>query len=373
MNLSVFPSGIALLISPNNNLFYIFYRPHKQVIALTLTAIFLCNGNLSAGLMSLKNGDQVSGELIKLEANHIHWASENFGTLIVPTETIHKIDTSTTLKINGRDDPCALTGMSRGRMLFLCNGDEEISNQLSMMKTLLPYEEFAAGAYSYRGRLRAAGNFAEGNTSRLDWDVDSDVEFRRGDYRHRMAIVYDSRSRDDEPADEIFNISYQLDVFFDERWFSYNQISYGIDEPKNIEEEFSIGTGLGYQLWDNDLTALSVVTGVNYNKRNFEKTDVQDDLLDDSGSRDEAIRWRGGTDFRYRLPLSIALFHRNEILWSMSETDDWEFDSETGILIPLGSGLFSDLKVEYDYDNNLPNDQTKKSDTRIKLGLGYEW
>ena len=324
-----------------------------------------------AGVITLNNGDKINGELIKLEGEAIHWASENFGTLVIATTKVSKLETPTALKVNGHDDSCTLTGMSRGRMLFTCDDNQEYSNELRIVKTLLPYTHYIEGDYSYRGKIRAAGNFADGNTRQMDWDIDTDTEFRRGDYRHRMAAVYDSRSSNDDPADEIFDLQYQLDVFFHERWFSYNKISYGIIEPKNIDERISIGSGLGYQLWDTDLTALSVVTGLDYIKRSF--GNVEDSAAVNNDSNDESMNWRGGTDFRYRLPLSIGFFHRNEILWSLSDSSDWEFDSETGILVPLGSGLFTDLKIEYDYDNSLRSDLTEKSDTRIKVGLGYEW
>jgi len=348
-------------------------QPGTRHFLLLLFAIFApyVSTTTAASIISLNNGDQIHGELVKLEGEHIHWASESFGILVIPTANISKLETIKALKINGHNDACVLTGMSRGRMLFLCDDNKEYSNQIRTVKTLLPYENFAQGDYSYRGKIRAAGDFADGNTNRMDWDVDTDTEFRRGDYRQRMAAVYDSRSRNDDPTDEIFDVQYQLDVFFHERWFSYNKVSYGVDEPKNIEEQFSMGSGLGYQLWDTDLTALSVVTGLDYTKRNFDTIEDPDTLNNDGNG--ESINWRGGTDFRYRLPLSIGLFHRNEILWSLSNSDDWKFDSETEILMPLGAGLFSDLKIEYDYDNSLRSDRSKKSDTRIKIGLGYEW
>ena len=325
----------------------------------------------TADIITMNNGDQINGELVKLEGEHIHWASDNFGILMVATANISKLETAQVLKINGHKDGCTLTGMSRGRMLYSCGDDKEYSNQVRSVKTLMPYADFIQGDHSYRGKVRAAGDFANGNTNLLDWNIDIDMEFRQGDFRQRMAAVYDSRSRDSDPVAEIFDLQYQLDIFFHQRWFSYNKISYGIDEPKNIEEQFNIGSGMGYQLWDNDLTALSVVTGLGYTKRNFDSVDELDEMT--NKGKDESINWRGGIDFRYRLPLSIGLFHRNEILWSLSESDSWQFDSETGILIPLGAGLFSDLKIEYDYDNSLRTELSNKSDTRIKVGLGYEW
>ena len=64
--------------------------------------------------------------------------------------------------------------------------------------------------------------------------------------------------------------------------------------------------------------------------------------------------------------------YKNSIFQSFEGSEDWRFESDTGISMPLWGGLYSEIKLEYDYDN-APQGDNRSEDSAVKFGVGYSW
>jgi len=328
---------------------------------------------VSAGVLVLKNGDRLEGRLVKLQDETLIWKAYSFGRvhLSVPKANVASIETDQSVKIRGRDGGCKIQQLSQGILDYKC-GEEEVSQtELLVIDSIMPFEDFAAGAQVYKGKMALTGVYSSGNSVEEDWDFNAEVVLRRSDFRHKFALEFESDSDNDEPADEQYELLYRLDWFFDERWFWYNEVKLGADEPKNIDESYILGTGLGVQIWAFTDSALAFESGVDWVKELLDPT--VDDMTDPTWeSSRERTAWRFATDFRYSLPYSAKLVHTNEYLYSFEDSEDWQFSADIGLNIPLGPGLFSEYKVEYDYDNK-PTTDSEREDTKFTVGVGYQW
>ena len=322
-----------------------------------------------AGVLVLKNGDRIQGDLIKLEDEKISWQSDSFGKLSIDQNKVESLSTSTLVKMDGHSEPCAVVGAYGADLQFSCADQSTGRVPLMALERLLPYEDHFRGAQTYRGKISLAGTHTRGNRREEDWEVETESELRRGDLRHIFGFEFESESTDDRPANEEFELNYGLSWFFQERWFWVNDLAFGMDESRNVDERYAFGSGFGYQFWETDRKALSLESGVTYLKELFSRS-----AGDSQGFQRESNRltWRWATNFRYKLPLSASLVHKNALFYSLEDGDDWEFDSDTGLNVPLGAGLFSEFKVEYDYDN-MPQQDERKSDTKLSVGVGYVW
>jgi len=333
----------------------------------------LCLSPLSAGELVLKNGDRLEGRLVKLQDETLIWKSYSFGNvhLAIAKDKVASIQTDQTVKIQGRDGSCKVQQLVQGILSYKCGEAEVVKTELLTIDSMMPFEDYAAGAQIYNGKMALTGVYSSGNSVEEDWDFDAEVVLRRSDYRHKFAFEYESDSDNDAPADEQFELLYRLDWFFDERWFWYNEVKLGADEPKNIDESYVYGTGVGVQMFEYTHTALAFESGVDWVKELLDPT--VDDMSDPSWeSSRELTAWRFATNFRYDLPFSAKLVHTNEFLYSFEDGDDWQFSADFGVNIPLGPGLFSEYKVEYDYDNK-PTSDSESEDTKFTVGVGYQW
>lgn len=341
----------------------------KRISWLWPLLVLILPWEAGAGLLTLKNGDRLGGELIKLEAEVVIWVSDSFGKLTVDKNKIENLQTSTLLKINGYDDACTVYGVEGVELIYSCDKHGPGRVALQTLEVVLPYEDYLAGAHTYHGRLGLAGTYSRGNKVEDDWDLDSEVEFRRGDFRHMVQLEYEGKSLDNAPADEKFKVEYGLDWFYQTRWFWYNDVTASADESKNLDERYSLGSGFGYQVWEIDRTALSLQGGVTFVKELFDRPEGE---VEDFESSDDLVAWELSAKYRYKLPLGAEVFHTNKLIQSLKDNADWRFDSNTGLNIPLGAGLFSEFRVEYDVDNQ-PQSGNRREDTKLRVGIGYDW
>ncbi len=342
----------------------------KLPLCSSLLFLALLPAPLYAGVLVLKNGDRLRGDLVKLEDDKITWQSDSFGTLTIEQSKVESLETSTLVKMDGHSEPCTVMETAGADIHFSCADESTGRVPLMALERLLPYEDHFSGAQTYRGKLSLSGTNTRGNRRREDWELDSEVELRRGDMRHMFGVEFESESSNNGPAEEEFEIQYSIDWFFRERWFWVNNTTVGADESKNIDERYAFGSGFGFQFWETDRKALSLESGLTYLKELFDQSDTSDEEFERGSER---LAWRWATNFRYQLPLSASLVHTNALFYSFEGGgDDWEFDSDTGVNVPLGAGLFSEFKVEYDYDN-MPQQDERKSDTKLSVGVGYVW
>jgi hypothetical protein len=162
---------------------------------------------------------------------------------------------------------------------------------------------------------------------------------------------------------------YTLDWFFRERWFWYNAVSLGGDERRGIENYYTAGTGTGFQFWESRRTALAVTSGLMYLNESYE---VPEEPAPDFEDSDDRAAWRLALDFRHRLPLGVSLFHKNELVRSFAEAEDWQLTTATGLSTMLAERLYSEVKFDYNV-NNQPQQDRQREDIRMLVGVGYEW
>lgn len=323
----------------------------------------------SGGQLILSNGDNIEGELVKIQGEDLVWQSPIAGEIKVKTSLVESVQTAMPLKLDGHEEPCYWLSVREGRVLFQCDDGEAGSVDLMALSMVIPHQKYAGGDYSYRGKVTVSGRQSEGNKQERLWAVDSEALFRRGDYRHESKIEYDSISQNDEAAESRGKLRYSLDWFLDENWFWYNNLQYSFDQPANIDQSYVVGSGIGYQIWENTISSLSVETGFDYVKESFS---APDGATAEFRPDNETTAWRWALDFRYLLPRNSAFFHRHQLMRSVEDSTDWLLETETGLSMPLSGNLYTELKVEYDVDN-LPVEGTLREDKQVTVGVGYSW
>ncbi len=323
-----------------------------------------------AGTLDLRNGDRVEGRFVRVEDGKIVWASRHFGRLSIPQEQVSNIETTTPMKIDGVSTPCLIEGMEDEFLIYICGGDPTQRRvPLASFSNIIPYESFIAGDYSYHGRLNISGNYARGNEIRDDWRLFTSTEYRRADWRHNASLEYASYSRNHGSPEKKWGGRYRIDWFFRERWFWFNDTTLGRDEQRSISHYYTAGSGTGLQVWENQRTALAFTAGLMYLYEAYLAPESPDS---DFSSSDERAAWRVGMDFRYRLPLGVNMYHRNELVRSFQETEDWQLTSTTGLSTTLIGQLRSELSLDYNVDNT-PQQGRKREDVRMRIGLSYDW
>jgi len=323
-----------------------------------------------AGVIELHNGDRLQGELVRIDGEHIVWKSTNFGEQRVKKKSVKNILSEQVLKVNGSKSPCHLEGMDAEYLLYRCTATNKPRRvSLLTLKTLMPYEDYKKGAAVIHGRFNLWGAYARGNEVRDEWNFQSETDIRRGEFRHAFGGEYAESSWEYSAPQARWNAHYTFDWFLRARWFWYVNSLIGVDKQRGFDNYSVLGTGAGYQFFENSRSALSMKLGLSaINEHYIIPPEVSDDYAD----HDKFMGVRFVTDFRYGLPWEVSFFHNNELIYSVENSANWGFKSTTGLSSMIFKRVYSEFKVDYWIDNQ-PQPTRESRDTRMSLGVSYKW
>ena len=343
------------------------YPMRKNMYAFFGLIIFCVTGAAQADQLLLDSGDTISGSLINVKEGLLIWNSPVLGELKIEQTHVLAVQADKPFDLQGDIGllrQCLLVS-NDGRQLLECeSGDLALDKWASValvaekIEPELPETE----KIEKNGEVTLALEGSSGNTEKERYELDATMEFRDGKKRHILGIEVDNeKSRGLETKNE-WEVGYQFDYFVTDQWFLTSNSSYEEDEFKDIEHKISLGAGAGYQYFQTTVSSLSSTLGLNYVE------EVQTD-----GTNQDSSAVRVTFDYKWKpFENEMELYHRNEILQTLSGETYYAFESITGVSIPI-NGYFHSV-VEYDYDyNSEPAAGKNTADRKWSLGLRYKW
>ena len=331
----------------------------------SLAILVLVSSVASADVLWLKNGDRLSGELVKVIDGHIVFNSDILGELKIPQLQIASVETDSayTLAVGLREpmEDCVFTRKD-GKQWLKCRGEEKPFTEWEKVKQVAAGDLYDKTKYQMGGSVAVALKKSGGNTDEEEVGVDVRYFIRNDKNRHNFAIDVDIQENDGVQTQDEQKYVYQYDRFVSEQWYLSGRLGLEKDDFQFLEKEETIGLGVGYQVFDDEIVRLSVEGGIDF---------IEESFADGSDNEREALR--GGTDFSWKiLPSGLTFFHRNNLELSAESSGDWEIETESGFLIPVIGRLSSEFKFEYDYDNE-PADGDDSADRVWTVGVRYDW
>ncbi len=336
----------------------------KVFFAVAMSA--LCATLSTAGVLLLKNGDRLSGELIVVADGNVRWQSDMGGEFIVPQINVVGIEARDLFEVeidaNRQLSECQLQVRSDAQQSLNCKeGEAQISSWKRVSK-VSARPLIAREVWRNHGYVSASARDSVGNTDEQDLELDFKLAARRGSIRHTAMAAYDLQRQADVKTQDDRKAEYQYDYFVSDKWYVNSVLSWEQNVFQDLSSRTLVGGGLGYQFFDTDLMRLSVQAALGYGTEIY---------ADDADRR--ALVFRESTDFTYRLnALGLQFFHRNTYLHLFDRKNDWRIRTETGFRLPVIGRLTAQAKLKFDY-MNVPAEDTDSLDRTWLFGLNYDW
>ena len=323
-----------------------------------------------AGVIELLNGDRLEGELVSIDSDYLLWHSKNFGEQNIKKTDIKNIQSDVAFKINGNNKPCYLEPMDAEYLRYRCGESAPVKRaSLLRIKTLLPYTAYLKDAYVHHGRINLWGAYSRGNEVRDEWNAQGEITLRRNDFRHVMGGEYARASWNHSAPQQRWNMHYSLDWFMGEHWFWYNSMLLGSDPQRGMDSYERLGSGAGYQFFENKTMTLAVKSGLALHDETYQ---LPAGLEGDYALSDDFVALGFALDFRYNLPWGVGFFHNNEMLHSTENDPNVQVKTSTGLSSMILKRIYSEFKIDYWLDKD-PQPMRQDKDTRMSLGLSYQW
>lgn len=331
-------------------------------ILLCLAAISACAPALGDTVW-LKNGDRLSGKIKLFDGGKLLIQTEYAGAIPIDWKQVKTLESDQELLVKQDaytgEKAKSLQAADEGKVT-LVNGETPKTVELASIQQILKPKPVVEDLV-WRGNVDVALDYQRAENDTDDYDVDFKTSARHGKWRHIAEGEYNREFQDEVVTTDNWRAEYALDRFITDQWFWQGRLTYKRDKVEELSRQRTVGTGPGYQFWDDELGAFSL--GSLLNRTDYEYSD---------GGKDNfyslAMKW----DYnRYLIGKSVEFFTNGEVGKPLSGVADFALDAELGLRYKVTDWASLNLKAERDIISG--SDDADFSKTRYTAGFGVTW
>jgi putative salt-induced outer membrane protein YdiY len=326
----------------------------------------LLSTNTLADQIFFKNGDIITGDIIKKETNVLIVKTSYAGEIKIKWSDVSTLVSKKPLKLVF-DDGTQLNGWldktEEGQVKVLSSKEDQNKKYpVSQLKYVNPSPALTGEGLVWSGHINAGTTFTSGNSETKSARVDAETIGRGLDNRYTFGgFVFWAEDTGNQTANNS-RLNAQYDHFFSKHWYGYTNAVFEKDRFRDIKLRSRFGLGSGYQIFESPDLNLAIEGGINYIDQNYYTADDENYA---------ALRWALKYDQKL-FKSSTNFFHSHEILYGLKSPAQTLLFTETGLRFPLLFSLNGTAQVNYNWDSE-PANGRKKGDTRALFTMGYSW
>jgi hypothetical protein len=331
--------------------------------SLLCLAVFSASTPLLADTVWLKNGDKLSGTITVFDGGKLLIQTKYAGAVTIDWKEVKTLDSDQHLLVKQDaytgEVSKSLAAAEDGKVT-LANGEAPKTVELASIQQILKPKPVVEDLV-WKGNVDLALDYQRAEKDTDDYDVGFKTTARHGRWRHTAEGEYNREVQDDETTTNNWRAEYALDRFLTDKWFWQGRLNYKRDHIEELARQRVVGTGPGYQFWDDELGAFSL--GSLLNRTDYEYRD---------GSKDNfysvAMKW----DYnRYLIGKKVEFFTNGEVGKPLSGVADYALDAELGLRYKVTDWASLNLKAERDIISGTNDADLNK--TRYTAGFGVAW
>lgn len=301
-----------------------------------------------ADVVTLSNGDRLTGKVLHLGAEELEIETAYAGKLKVKRAEIARIVTNHEVQV-------LLQGAGT-----LSSASGEIA--LPRVAFVNPTPEQSGIGVAYSGRATLSAAQVRGNSSSSNAVADAIVQARAKDYRWELGASAAQATESGAETASKWRVQASRDWFVASKRFVYARGAVERDRFSGVQLRSSAGAGYGVQLIETDRTKLSLRGGIEA---------VWVDAVQGPDERYPAAGW--GVRYSHKVFSKRAeVFHEQDGYWNLEDGSDVTVHSRTGMRVPLIEGLTASAQWNIDWSRE-PEPGRRATDSTLLVGLGYAW
>ena len=335
------------------------------MLSRTLLCLAVCSAStpLLADTVWMKNGDKLTGTITVFDGGKLLIQTKYAGAVTIDWKEVKTLDSDQHLLVKQDaytgEMSKSLTAADDGKVT-LANGEAPKTVELASIQQILKPKPVVEDLV-WKGNVDLALDYQRAEKDTDDYDVGFKTTARHGRWRHIAEGEYNREVQDDVTTTDNWRAEYSLDRFLTDQWFWQGRLNYKRDHIEELARQRVVGTGPGYQFWDDELGAFSL--GSLLNRTDYEYKD---------GSKDNfysvAMKW----DYnRYLIGKKVEFFTNGEVGKPLSNVANYALDAEMGLRYKVTEWASLNLKAERDIISGTNDADLNK--TRYTAGFGVAW
>ncbi len=310
----------------------------------------------------LTNGDRMTGKIVLMDSSKLLLETPYAGSVPIDRAMISTLQSDEALLIQWPDSRGEVSRAIRAAepgTVTLQNGADTTLALTGISQILRPKPLIQD--LQWTGDLDFDIHYVRAERDTDDFDLSLNNQARHGPWRHNIQGDYNRKFADGERIEQDWSAKYALDRFLSESRFWQGRYEYQRDWFEDVRRRRTVGTGPGYQFWDNELGVFSLAWLLSYNQYSYAEENDEDFY-------GLSMQW----DYnRFLVGKTFELFSQGSVGRAITGADGgYAVDAAIGLRYMLTDWASLSLKAETD----LVKDSTEDLDeTDYSLGLGIGW
>jgi putative salt-induced outer membrane protein YdiY len=346
-------------------------RSHKWPILLVTAAVFLA-GAAQADQLVMKNGDRITGSIVKKDGKTITIKSETFGVITAPWEQVESIKADKPLTVvleGGKTVQGTLAGAAGTVEVSTKDGpvtvkpaEVEVLRDAAEQKA---YERLLNPGWGQlwtgTGSVGLAGTNGNAKTLTFTTGFTAARATRTDKTSLNFSAVKASALANGKNADtaEAVRGGVGYDHNVGGKFFVSGFNSYEYDKFQDLDLRLVVGGGFGFHAVKNDRSQLDVAGGVAYDREHF-----------GSGLARRSAEAYWGDDYNFRLSQAVSLVQSYRMFNNLSNTGEFRVNFDLGLTTKLTKWLTWNAALSDRYLSN-PVGGRKTNDWLYTTGVGF--
>lgn len=338
----------------------------RHFLFILVAALWSTPGVIVADEILFKNGDQITGKLIKKENKHLFFHTDYAGKITVKWNDILRLSTDSEVTVLTTDDELIKGTLeldsSTRTIINPINGGTARTVAISKIDYINPPPYLAGEGLDQSGNAFLGLNLERGNTNLDSVNFDGEWIWRTRRTRYTAAVTVRRAENDGVTEKSNSSATLKYDNFIDQKRYAYGSATQAKDRFKDIDVQTLWGVGMGYQQVETTAKNVYLEGGLSY---------IDENSIADNDKEFFALRW----SFKFEQQLfgsSARFFHTHEALAGIDVPEEKALNSSTGIRFPVTGQLDASIEYEMDWTNN-PLSDTKKLNSTTLINFGYQW
>jgi putative salt-induced outer membrane protein YdiY len=311
----------------------------------------------SAAEVVLKNGDRITGKIVKMEELNLEIDADYANEIIsLDWEKVSSITSERPLSIKLYGDVEAPRDVERHRdRVILYHLEAGGPIRLEDVRAINMAEE------DYRGYISIGGNQSFGNSETVSLNLSVDLTYRRNDHRVVLDGKYNRGEANGEVEANNGSASVKYDYFFGRFAYVGGANLIESDQFQDLTVRNTTSAVLGYDLLDSYHHQLTVAAG---------PAVVYEQFTAASPTVTPSATWLLRYEFRYRGD-DVVVYHRQQGFKDLGHGSAVRVNADQGIRVKITGNLGLNLEFDLRY-NSLPVAGTKSTDGNFIFGVTYD-
>ncbi|HEY1171237.1 MAG TPA: DUF481 domain-containing protein [Verrucomicrobiae bacterium] len=334
------------------------HAPTRFLLALLLLACVTVTAFAQTNLppakvevIRLKNGDRITGSVLKEDETSLHMATKWNPSLVVPKTEIEKREEQ-----GVGAEPVAVLPVPAVI-------DPPKPAPAPAPVAAVPPATPPKPAGVWKANIQLGADLRQSTVSSYLYSASAKVTYTRAEWHNSADWRYSyGKSGNVLSADRMDGtLKTDMDLGQEKKWFVYALGGAGYDEVRKIDYQYEFGPGLGRHILTRTNMTLNGEAGFSFQQQNFS-----------NASRRSDLRLRVAEDFFWRISPKVKLEQKAEIQPAFDDPADYRIRLEAGVSYALFNNVSWNVTVIDIYDSD-PTTGVSKNDLQVRSGVGISF